>query len=143
MIDREQLRSASARFDSPALAVLAVLLVLALAAPTSVAQTYSVLYTFQGQADGGFPNSGVYRDSSGNLYGITNTAGNRSDCNDFGCGTVYKLTPSGQFSVLHTFTGGADGWPNATWGSMISDPAAICTVWHRSEDSVTVAWRSV
>jgi uncharacterized repeat protein (TIGR03803 family) len=122
MIAREQLRSATARFDSSALAALAVVLILALATPTLSAQTYTVLYTFQGQSDGGFPNPGLYRDSSGNLYGITTTAGNRSDCNNYGCGTVYKLTASGEFSVLHTFTGGVDGWPNATWGALIPDP---------------------
>ena len=124
MTDREQLRSPKSRSPRAALAVLAgTLLVVTLAAQISPAQTYTVLYTFQGQSDGGFPNPGLYRDSTGNLYGITTTAGNRNDCNDYGCGTVYKLTPSGQFSVLHTFTGGADGWPNATWGSLIPDPA--------------------
>ena len=101
----------------------AVFAVLTPCVQTASAQTYTVLYTFQGGTDGGFPNPGLIRDSSGNLYGITTTAGNRSDCNNYGCGTVYKLTPSGQFSVLHTFTGGADGWPNATWGSLISDAA--------------------
>jgi uncharacterized repeat protein (TIGR03803 family) len=100
----------------------AVLLMLTQAAPISSAQTYTVLYTFQGQSDGGFPNAGVYRDASGNLYGITNTAGNRSYCNGYGCGTVYALAPSGALTVLHTFTGGADGWPNATWGALIPDP---------------------
>ncbi len=124
MIDREQLRSAKSCSSRAGLAVLAVaLLVLTFAAATSSAQTYSILYTFQGGTDGGFPNPGLYRDSSGNLYGITGTAGNLFDCNDYGCGTVYKLTASGQFSVLHTFTGGADGWPNGTWGSLIADPA--------------------
>jgi len=123
MTDRKQLRSATSRSRRLAVATFAAVLVLTLAAQTAPAQTYTVLYTFQGQADGGFPNVGVYRDSAGNLYGITNTAGNRSDCNNFGCGTVYKLAPSGQLSVLHTFTGGVDGWPNATWGALIPDPA--------------------
>jgi len=123
MVTREQSRSEASRFGRAAIAALAAILLLTFAAQTAAAQTYSILYTFQGGTDGGFPNAGVYRDSSGNLYGITNTAGNRNDCNDYGCGTVYKLTPSGQLSVLHTFTGGADGWPNATWGSLIPDPA--------------------
>ncbi len=123
MVIREQSRSEASPFGRAAIAVLAALLLLTFAAQTAAAQTYTVLYTFQGGTDGGFPNAGVYRDSSGNLYGITNTAGNRNDCNDYGCGTVYKLTASGQFSVLHTFTGGADGWPNATWGALIPDPA--------------------
>jgi uncharacterized repeat protein (TIGR03803 family) len=123
MTDRKQLSGATARSRRLTVATFAAMLVLTLAAQTSPAQTYTVLYTFQGQTDGGFPNSGVYRDAAGNLYGITNTAGNRSDCNNYGCGTVYKLAASGQFSVLHTFTGGIDGWPNATWGALIPDPA--------------------
>ena len=120
MIDREQSRSVTSR--QSALFALAALLVLTFAAQTSFAQTYTILYTFQGGADGGFPQGGLYRDAFGNLYGITNTAGNRNDCNNYGCGTVYKLDPSGNLTVLHTFTGGIDGWPNATWGSLIPDP---------------------
>jgi uncharacterized repeat protein (TIGR03803 family) len=123
MVTREQSRSEASGFGRAAIAALAAVLLLTFAGRTAAAQTYTILYTFQGGTDGGFPNAGVYRDSSGNLYGITNTAGNRNDCNDYGCGTVYKLTPSGQLSVLHTFTGGADGWPNATLGSLIPDPA--------------------
>ncbi len=122
-MDPEQLRSATSRPRRPTLAALATLLVLTFVARVSFAQTYTVLYTFQGQSDGGFPQGGLYRDSSGNLYGINNTAGNRNDCNDYGCGTVYKLDPSGQLTVLHTFTGGVDGWPNSTFGSLIPDPA--------------------
>ncbi|MGA8873967.1 MAG: choice-of-anchor tandem repeat GloVer-containing protein, partial [Candidatus Korobacteraceae bacterium] len=118
MINRAQSRSAT---RLSAWFALAALLVLTFAAQAAPAQTYSILYTFQGQSDGGFPQGGLYRDSSGNLYGITNTAGNRNDCNDYGCGTVYKLDTSGNLTVLHTFTGGVDGWPNATWGSLIPD----------------------
>ena len=122
MTNREQLSSSTSHSRrGTALAALAALLVLTLAAPIASAQTYTILYTFQGESDGGFPQGGLYRDASGNLYGINNTAGNRNDCNDYGCGTVYKLAPSGQLTVLHTFTGGVDGWPNATWGSLIPD----------------------
>ncbi|MGA2369836.1 MAG: choice-of-anchor tandem repeat GloVer-containing protein [Candidatus Korobacteraceae bacterium] len=119
----EQSRSEASRFGRAAIAALAAVLLLTFAGQAAAAQTYTILYVFQGQSDGGFPQGGLYRDSSGNLYGITNTAGNRNDCNDYGCGTVYRLDPSGQLTVLHTFTGGADGWPNATWGSLIPDPA--------------------
>jgi uncharacterized repeat protein (TIGR03803 family) len=125
MIDRKKYSTPGPRSPQRAVPVatvlLAVLVLLTLGAQVASAQTYSVLYTFQGGTDGGFPTGGLYRDASGNLYGITDTAGNRNDCNNYGCGTVYKLTPSGEFSVLHTFTGGTDGWPNATWGSLIAD----------------------
>jgi uncharacterized repeat protein (TIGR03803 family) len=123
MTDRQQLRRAKSRSHRLALAAFAAVLFLTLAVQTSPAQTYTILYTFQGGADGGFPNAGVYRDAAGNLYGISNTAGNKSNCNGYGCGTVYRLTANNQFSVLHTFTDVPDGWPNATWGALIPDPA--------------------
>jgi uncharacterized repeat protein (TIGR03803 family) len=63
----------------------------------------TVLYTFTGGADGGGPNSGVIRDSSGNLYG-TAVYGGTADY-----GVVYKVDTSGQETVLYSFTGGADG----------------------------------
>ena len=63
----------------------------------------TVLYSFTGGTDGGFPYAGVIRDSAGNLYGTT-TGGGAS-----GLGTVYKIDASGQETVLHSFTGGADG----------------------------------
>src|ERR1017187_6084543 len=73
----------------------------------------TVLYSFTGLADGCCPRAGVIRDSAGNLYGTTNRGGALSGC-VFGCGVVYKLNASGRETVLHTFTGGADGGdPNA------------------------------
>jgi uncharacterized repeat protein (TIGR03803 family) len=63
----------------------------------------SVLYNFPGPADGSSPYAGVTLDSAGNLYGTTRFGG------VFGSGTVWKVQASGKESVLHTFTGGADG----------------------------------
>jgi uncharacterized repeat protein (TIGR03803 family) len=63
----------------------------------------SVLYTFSGGADGGYPLGGLVRDSAGNFYGTTNGGGAS------GAGVVFKLTPSGQETALYSFTGGADG----------------------------------
>ncbi len=64
----------------------------------------SVLYSFTGGADGGFPGYGVLlRDGAGNFYGTTVEGG------AFGEGTVFKLNSAGQETVLHSFTGGADG----------------------------------
>jgi uncharacterized repeat protein (TIGR03803 family) len=72
------------------------------------AGTYSVLYRFTGGADGSGPFAGVIRDSAGNLYGTTSAAGT-TDCGGSGCGVVYKVSPSGQETVLYSFTGGSDG----------------------------------
>jgi len=72
------------------------------------ADQYTVLYSFTGGADGGFPVAGVIRDSAGNLYGTTYYGGTAN------AGVVYKLDPAGNETVLHSFTGGADGGsPNA------------------------------
>jgi uncharacterized repeat protein (TIGR03803 family) len=64
----------------------------------------TVLYTFSGGTDGGNPYSGLIMDSSRNLYG---TAGHGGAAN---FGAVYKLNPTTrQYTVLHSFQGGADG----------------------------------
>jgi len=83
----------------------------ALAAPVE-----TVLYSFRGgPSDGANPLGGLIADSSGNLYGTT-TGGGAPGCSffniAFGCGVVFKLSPSGTETVLHTFTGsdgGSDG----------------------------------
>jgi uncharacterized repeat protein (TIGR03803 family) len=70
----------------------------------------TVLYSFTGGAEGAFPHSGVVMDAEGNLYGTAYNGGN-PNCQTLygsGCGTVFELTPSGTFTVLHSFTG-ADG----------------------------------
>ena len=71
----------------------------------------TVLYSFTGSADGGAPYAGVIRDSAGNLYGTTFNGGTPGCYSEgpVGCGVVYKLDTSGHETVLHTFTGGADG----------------------------------
>lgn len=82
-----------------------------------------VLHAFT--SDGAYPYSGVTFDAAGNLYGTTNSGGDRRDCQGFGCGVVFKLTltSNGKWteSLLHTFTGGKDGAnPN---GGVIFDAA--------------------
>ena len=74
----------------------------------------TVLYNFTGGADGGIPLSGVIRDPAGNLYGTTCAGGVSWGFPGSGYGVVYKLDTSGHQTVLHTFTGYADGaWPRA------------------------------
>jgi uncharacterized repeat protein (TIGR03803 family) len=64
---------------------------------------YTLLHSFTAGADGEVPYAGVIRDSAGNLYGTTRDGGTA----DFG--VVYKLDSSGNYTVLYSFTGGADG----------------------------------
>jgi uncharacterized repeat protein (TIGR03803 family) len=74
--------------------------------------TETVLYDFCSQdncTDGQFPYAGLVFDAEGNAYGTTSWGGD-SSCNlPYGCGVVFKLTPSGTETVLHTFTGTPDG----------------------------------
>ena len=58
--------------------------------------TLTDLHDFTGQSDGGNPFGPVVLDSSGNLYGATQTGGNLSDCIGYGtagCGVVWEITP--------------------------------------------------
>jgi len=63
----------------------------------------TVLYSFTGGPDGDLPYSSLIEDSLGNLYGTTFGGG------AYGKGAVFKLDSSGKETVLHSFTGGADG----------------------------------
>jgi uncharacterized repeat protein (TIGR03803 family) len=71
-----------------------------------------VLYSFcstGGCADGDDPARGpLVIDADGNLYGTTEAGGDSQNCNG-GCGVVFKLDTAGNETVLHSFTGGADG----------------------------------
>jgi uncharacterized repeat protein (TIGR03803 family) len=71
------------------------------------------LYSFTGKEDGGNPYGGVVRDADGNLYGTTINGGLPGATCMFraipGCGTVFMLSKEGKFTVLYSFTGGADG----------------------------------
>ena len=73
----------------------------------------TVLYSFKGYpTDGDGPMGGLIQDAAGNIYGTTEFGGSYScptTSGLSGCGTVFKLDPSGQETVLHAFTGGADG----------------------------------
>ena len=74
------------------------------------ADNVTVLHSFAGPPDGADPVGGVVRDSAGNLYGAT-YAGGDAACGfeGSGCGSVYRLDVSGNLSILHAFSGGADG----------------------------------
>ena len=70
---------------------------------------YTVRYRFRGGVDGACPYAGVTRDSAGNLYGTAAGGAPSSACGNEGCGVVYKLDVSRQYTVLHRFMGRNDG----------------------------------
>jgi uncharacterized repeat protein (TIGR03803 family) len=80
----------------------------------------SVLHSFGCYADGKNPYGGVTFDSSGNLYGTTVSGGSGGSCGSYGCGLVFELTATGE-NVLHSFTGGADGF--GPGGGVVFDKA--------------------
>ena len=63
----------------------------------------TVLHSFTGGADGGYPFAGVIEDSSGNIYGTTFYGGTAN------AGVVFKVAAGGQESVIYSFPGGANG----------------------------------
>jgi uncharacterized repeat protein (TIGR03803 family) len=82
----------------------------------------TVLHSFSG-ADGGKPDASLIRDAAGNLYGTTEDGGNLQCTlgSGQGCGVVFKLSPTGQETVLHSFSGPADGaFPSS---ALVIDPA--------------------
>lgn len=66
--------------------------------------SFTVLHEF-GLLDGTIPRGGVIQASDGNFYGTTLNGG-LVGCGGYGCGTLYRLTPAGVFTVMHRFAGG-------------------------------------
>ncbi len=83
----------------------------------------TVLYAFEGQGDGAHPHAGVIADASSNLFGTAVYSGNNTNGTcpkiQFGCGTIFELSPNGSEKVLHTFSK-KGGRP---YGSLIEDNA--------------------
>ena len=64
----------------------------------------TVLHSFDCMSQGAKPVSSLIMDPDGNLYGTTEVSGQSNPS-----GVVFKLDTSGNETVLHTFTGKADG----------------------------------
>jgi uncharacterized repeat protein (TIGR03803 family) len=67
---------------------------------------FKLLHSFSG-SDGDEPFGPLVADRLGNLYGVTVVGGPAYP--KLGYGVLYKIAPDGTFSVLHSFTNGADG----------------------------------
>lgn len=69
----------------------------------------TTLYSFCAQTnctDGNYPTAGLIQGLDGNFYGTTfdGGVGDVQYCQG-GCGTVFKITPNGEFTILHSFAG--------------------------------------
>jgi uncharacterized repeat protein (TIGR03803 family) len=72
----------------------------------------TILHSFTGTGgDGALPMAGLVRDAAGNLYGTTvEGRAYGGQCGGFGgCGTIFKIDPTGKETVLYVFTGETDG----------------------------------
>jgi uncharacterized repeat protein (TIGR03803 family) len=86
--------------------------------------TETILYNFQGSADGGCPITGLVMDAQGNLYGTTQIGGVQNGYCLGGCGVVFELTPGStgwNYQVIYSFNNVPDGaFPS---GDLIFDSA--------------------
>ncbi|HVI08065.1 MAG TPA: choice-of-anchor tandem repeat GloVer-containing protein [Candidatus Binatia bacterium] len=73
----------------------------------------TVLHNFTGSPDGSTPNAGLVLANDGNFYGVTEFGGDSTNCQN-GCGTIFKMTPSGTVSILYNFDLTTGYEPNAT-----------------------------
>jgi uncharacterized repeat protein (TIGR03803 family) len=91
--------------------------------PTKTGWKETVLYAFQGGADGGMPGYGaLVRDAAGNLYGTTMSGGAKPWPN--GHGAVYKLTRTSTGwteSVLYAFGANSSNDGSTPYGGVIVD----------------------
>jgi uncharacterized repeat protein (TIGR03803 family) len=68
--------------------------------------TLTTLYSFCAKtncADGSGPAAGLVQATHGNFYGTTSGGGSNDTSCSGGCGTVFKITPSGTLTTLYSF----------------------------------------
>jgi uncharacterized repeat protein (TIGR03803 family) len=67
--------------------------------------TETTLYSFVGSpTDGAAPFAVLVQGNDGNLYGTTTYGGSTNNCFS-GCGTVFRISPSGSYTSLYSFVG--------------------------------------
>jgi uncharacterized repeat protein (TIGR03803 family) len=98
-----------------ALGLAVILALVILATPSALAQTFQILYSFNGNTGGANPYTSLVQDPAGNLYGTTSSGGSRN-----GWGTVYVVSLAGSEKVLQSFNG-MDGIN--PYVGLIRDPA--------------------
>ena len=73
--------------------------------------TLTNIYSFTGFNDGGFPYASLVEGNDGNFYGTTYNGGTNQ------LGTVFSITPGGQFKALYSFmSSSVGGYP---YGSLV------------------------
>jgi uncharacterized repeat protein (TIGR03803 family) len=67
-----------------------------------------VIHNFEGTGGGFYPVTGLVQASDGNFYGTTHNGG------PVDAGTIFRVTPQGQYTVLHKFDGTDGKFPMVT-----------------------------
>ena len=81
------------------------------------AQSFSVVHNFTGGTDGANPLNGLLFGAGGVMYGTTSAGGAYNN------GTVFRIGPTGVFSTLYAFRGGADG--SSPQSALIQDATGL------------------
>jgi uncharacterized repeat protein (TIGR03803 family) len=87
--------------------------------------SFSTLHTFCSQvncADGANPEAPLIQATDGNFYGTTRGGGNLKCNGGFGCGTVFRMTPTGVVTTLHSFDNN-DG--NEPYGGLLQSTTGL------------------
>jgi uncharacterized repeat protein (TIGR03803 family) len=92
-----------------------------------------VLHSFAGgTTDGEYPLAGVIVDAKGNVYGNTETGGSAD------VGTVYEISKTGKFTLLHSFNGTDGKYP---YGSFVQN--AKGTLFGTTQNGGTIGYGTV
>jgi serine protease len=79
--------------------------------------SFSVLYSFTDEDDGAYPVVPLVLGSDGNFYGTTTGDGEST------FGTIFNISPAGEFNPLHSLTGGSDG--GSPEGTLVEGPGGL------------------
>ncbi len=86
--------------------------------PAHADAPYTILHDFSTSVKNAtIPNSGLTPGPNGEFYGTTLEGGSRPSSNTPGSGTLYEITASGSFKILHSF----EGTPVSSGGATIND----------------------
>jgi uncharacterized repeat protein (TIGR03803 family) len=102
---------------------------------------FTNLYLFSGP-DGAWPLASLVPGGDGDFYGVTVMGGTSTSCSG-GCGTVFRISPSGDLTSLHSFSyddgkapqsplaQGSDGWfyGTAYYGGSHSNSSGYGTIY--------------
>jgi len=88
--------------------------------PSGQSYKEKILHSFRGQTDGIYPTTGLILVGD-TMYGATYAGGGGYGCNP-GCGTIFSLSSSRKYHVIHRFAG-SDG--QAPQGILTSDGQAL------------------